>query len=76
MAEPFWAWNENNVIWDIATHLECNDREVLLQVLTDETKKRKYLKEKLHLPSNNPEIRETDDRIEYIVNKLKSFEKY
>ena len=66
----FWAWSENNVIWDITTHVECEDREVLLQVLPDEVKKRKYLKEKLHLPNDNPKIKEIDDRIEWILNKV------
>ena len=70
----FWAWSENNVIWDITTHVECEDREVLLQVLPDEVKKRKYLKEKLL--SDNPKIKETDDRINWISNKLKSVEEY
>ena len=65
-----WVWNENNVIWDVKTHVECDDHELLLRVLTDLIDSRKYLLEKLHFPSNNPKIKEKDDRIEWILNKL------
>ena len=68
--EPFWVWNENNVIWDVNNEVECDDRELLLRVLTYQIDSRKDLLEKFNLPSNHPKIKEKDARIKWILNRL------
>ena len=69
--EPFWVWNEDNVIWDVKTHIECDDRKLLLRVLTDLIDTRKDLLGKFNLPSNHPKIKEKDARINWILNKIR-----